>query len=192
MQETQKIHEAINQKVIDLLDTVKQYESDTFVSKDEQLTDDEAQAITVELVNFALQRLISLDALDGVRLSEELDAIREKKKNVKVWEPFIITDPCYIMDEAQYSDICDNGCDFENLPFPLASKHKHSGKQITFHIIEGTPTGDGAYTFKGQLIGVDAGMLCIAEGDFNGERFGASFRTLAEAKVAFPNILRQF
>ena len=76
MQATQRILDAIRPKVVELLDTVKQYESDTFSASASGLTDDEAFTITAELINHALQQLIDTDTLDGVRLAEELDNIR--------------------------------------------------------------------------------------------------------------------
>lgn len=107
---------------------------------------------------------------------------------------FIITDPCYIMDRKQYKQICDEGCDFEGQNFPLKSTHRFGGKEITFHKIQGTPNGDGSYTFRGQQIGVDSGMLCIAECDthWNAEKFGATFCTLQNAENNFEQILSKF
>jgi hypothetical protein len=108
---------------------------------------------------------------------------------------YIITDPCYIMATGQYDDICSEGCDFEGQEFPLSSTHRDTGRAIVFHKIEGTPNGDGSYEFKGQDIGVDAGMLCIAEateGDFADDEFGAKFETLEEAERAFPLIIKHF
>lgn len=124
-------------------------------------------------------------------------------ENVNSIEKFIITDPCYIMDEKQYDKICkEDACDFEGQTFPLQSKHRYTKKPITFHIIEGTPNGDGSYTYKGQDIGVDAGMLCIAESSVGWGKakedssfattFGATFNTLAEAEAALPKIMRHF
>jgi hypothetical protein len=108
---------------------------------------------------------------------------------------FIITDPCYIMNQEQYQRICDEGCDFEGQSFPLESTHRDTGRKITFWTIEGTPNGDGSMTYKGQDIGVDAGMLCVAEandGDFCDDEFGAKFETLAQAEKALPIIIKNF
>ena len=107
---------------------------------------------------------------------------------------YIITDPCYIMDDKQYQKICDDGCDFEGQDFPLESKRESDGEKITFYTIEGTPNGDGSMIFRGQDIGVDAGMLCIAfcEKGWSTERSGARFSSLEDAKVNLPRILKHF
>jgi hypothetical protein len=120
---------------------------------------------------------------------------------------FIITDPCYIFDEKQYQDICqlydkfremglnENALDpFEAQKFPLESKHCETKQPIVFHIIKGTPNGDGGYDFRGQEIGVDAGMLCIAESKkgWDKEQLGATFETLSEAESHFRHILSKF
>jgi len=108
---------------------------------------------------------------------------------------FIVTDPCYIMNEAQYDNICSEfHCDFEGQEFPLASQHRYSNKPITFHTIEGTSGGDGSMTYKGQSIGVDAGMLCIAECEegWYMEGFGAKFETLEDAKEGLREIQKHF
>jgi len=110
---------------------------------------------------------------------------------------FLITDPCYVMDEVQYDNICDEGCDFEGQTFPLASTHRQTSEPITFHTIDGTPNGDGGYTYRGQTIGVDAGMLCIVENQNgwtkdNTNDFGARFETLEQAQRAFPDIIKHF
>lgn len=126
---------------------------------------------------------------------------------------FIITDPCYIMDEQQYDKICSlfdiwkkaaydimidvnlNSLNpFEYLVFPFASFHDKTKNPILFHHIEGTPNGDGGYIYSGQEIGVDSGMLCIAECDkgWKDEKLGATFDTLNDARGVFSNILNQF
>ena len=107
---------------------------------------------------------------------------------------FIITDPCYIMDRKQYKAICDDNCDFEGKDFPSKSTHRYGGKEITFHTIQRTPNGDGSYTFRGQKIGVDAGLLCIAECDthWEAESHGATFSTLKAAQNNFDQILSKF
>lgn len=107
---------------------------------------------------------------------------------------YIITDPCYIMDDKQYQKICDEGCDFEGQEFPLESKRDEDGEPITFHTIEGTPDGDGSMMFRGQDIRVDAGMLCVAfcEKGWEGERLGAKFSSLKVALSNFPKILNHF
>ena len=111
----------------------------------------------------------------------------------KIVEKFIITDPCYIMDKKQYGAICDLGCDFEGQKFPFVSARRSDGKPITFHLIDGTG-GDGSTEYNGQQIGVDAGMLCIAESadGWKSEKFGATFEILGEARNAFKHIIKQF
>lgn len=107
---------------------------------------------------------------------------------------YIITDPCYIMDTAQYDAICEKeNCDFEGQKFPLVSKHRETGKPIKFFRIEQTPNGDGSREYWGNIISVDAGMLCIAwnAAGWN-EALGATFDTLADAKRAFPSIIKRF
>jgi len=108
---------------------------------------------------------------------------------------YIITDPCYIMDNEQYDNICDeHDCDFEGLPFPLESTRRSDGEKITFYKIEGTPNGDGSMMFRGQDIGVDAGMLCIAscEKGWDSESLGATFLSLKTAENNFPRIIDHF
>lgn len=75
--EGQEIMDAIRPKVLELLATVAEYESDTFSASASKLTEEEADTITIALISHALQRLIDTDTLDGVRLSEELENIRE-------------------------------------------------------------------------------------------------------------------
>jgi hypothetical protein len=76
---------------------------------------------------------------------------------------------------------------------PLKCRYSGNSKQIiTILKIKPTPNGDGSYRYRGFEIGVDAGLLCVAynpEG-WKKERFGAKFITMAEAKKAFPVILR--
>jgi len=125
----------------------------------------------------------------------------------------IITDPCYIMREKDYDKICslfdlwrkaafDIGFKvnlnlinpFETLVFPFESKHDKTKEKIIFHSINDTPNGDGSYIFAGQEIGVDSGMLCIAEceNDWENEDFGATFETINEAKHVFLDVLNKF
>ena len=75
--ETQRILASIEPKVQELLKTVYKYDSDTFDARGAGLTRNEAVIITTVLVSVALDELIELDRLDGVRLSEELENIRE-------------------------------------------------------------------------------------------------------------------
>lgn len=107
---------------------------------------------------------------------------------------YIITDPCYIMDDKQYDKICDDGFNFEGQDFPLKTKRKDDGESIIFHTIETTPFGDGGYVFRGQTIGVDAGLLCVAfcEKGWKSEKFGATFSKLDVAMRNFPKIIKHF
>ena len=111
-------------------------------------------------------------------------------------DKFIIIDPCYVMDEKQYKGICDFAeCRFSKVGTMLKSRHKTGGDPITFHVIRDTPHGDGETNYFGQDVGVDAGMLSIAErarGWDGAKEYGATFATLEEAKAAFPRILRRF
>jgi hypothetical protein len=89
--------------------------------------------------------------------------------------------------------ICDAGCDFDGQEFPLSSAHRYTGRPIVFHTIVSTPNGDGGYEYQGQDIGVDAGMLCIAEcAEGWNEKFGARFASLQEAQDVLPSILENF
>jgi hypothetical protein len=123
-----------------------------------------------------------------------MDSNTQQVNNIK---QYIITDPCYIMDEKQYDKIClEESCDFEGQAFPLKSIKCDVGgnEEIVFLKIEGTPHGDGGCTYKGQDIGVDAGMLCIAfsENGWEEQESGATFKTFREAEEAFPKILKHF
>lgn len=113
---------------------------------------------------------------------------------MKAKRTFIITDPSYIMNNKQYDKICrEDACDFEGQSFPLKSKHRENKTPIIFHTIVGTPNGDGSYNYQRQDIGVDSGMLCIAENKKGwNESFGATFETLKQAEDALPIILENF
>lgn len=73
----QDIIEGVRKKIYTLLDTVSEYEADTFSASASNLTKQEAGLITIALIDHALTELIELETLDGVRLTEELDNIRE-------------------------------------------------------------------------------------------------------------------
>lgn len=74
---TQEVMHSIAPDIAELLKTVREYESDTFSAQGEELTNDEAVAITIELIGFAIRQLSELNELDGIRLSEELENIRD-------------------------------------------------------------------------------------------------------------------
>lgn len=67
----------IEHRVQSLFYTVREYESDTFSASAEKLTEEEAIDITVSLIEHAIEKLIDLETLDGVRLAEELENIRD-------------------------------------------------------------------------------------------------------------------
>jgi hypothetical protein len=109
---------------------------------------------------------------------------------------FMIIDPCYIMDELQYSHICrKNECAFEEQKFPLFSYEKDTDESIIFHTIISTG-GDGCFVAKDdQTCGVDSGMLSIVESEKGWDPdayYGAIFDTLKEAETNLDYIKNQF
>ena len=109
---------------------------------------------------------------------------------------FIVTDPCYIMNEHQYEAICKFGCNFDKQPMPLITSRRRDQVPVIIHLIKNTPNGDGSYVYNGEEIGVDSGMLCIAEvlqdDDWGNEKLGATFNSFEGAEEAFYQIKRQF
>ncbi len=115
---------------------------------------------------------------------------------------YIITDPCYIIDSRQYDAIGEvlGWGEFETMKTPCKLSLRNDkeplreGVEIVIHKIDGTPNGDGSMEYHGQQIGVDAGMLCIAEcqDGWRSQSFGAKFETLAEAEAAWPRIIKHF
>lgn len=65
---------------MELLQTVKEYESDTFSASGYNLTDAEAEKITEKIILDAIQDLIELKTLDGVMIDEWLDEFRQLKE----------------------------------------------------------------------------------------------------------------
>lgn len=61
----------------ELLREVREYESDTFSASGEMLTSAEAVEITDRLICSAIEDLVEMETLDGVRMSELLELIRE-------------------------------------------------------------------------------------------------------------------
>lgn len=107
---------------------------------------------------------------------------------------YLITDPCYIMDVAQYDNICTSGFDFEGQEFPLKSRHRETGEDIVFHTIEYTPNGDGLVKFQGKQVGVDSGMLCIvecAEWNKDNHDLGVVTDSLEDAKRILTAVMYQ-
>lgn len=107
---------------------------------------------------------------------------------------YIITDPCYIIEDKQYQAIGDalGWLNFTKISGSTLTYQR--GGTFVLHKISGTPNGDGSTTYNEQQICVDAGMLCIAEraeGWVN-EMYGATFDTLADARKMYAKLLRRF
>ena len=73
----QGIANSLVPQIAELFTTVAEYESDTFSAEASELTLAEAIKITGSLIGYALEELIDLKRLDGVRLDEELENIRD-------------------------------------------------------------------------------------------------------------------
>lgn len=71
-----QVLDALAHDVQALLEEVRDYESDTFSASDASLTPEEIVDITIGLAGGAL-RSFTADHLDGVKISYELDVIRE-------------------------------------------------------------------------------------------------------------------
>lgn len=71
------IKNAIEHELIALYETIRDYESDTFSARAEKITKEEITDIVAVLVNHALRQLSDCETLDGVRLAEELEIIRD-------------------------------------------------------------------------------------------------------------------
>jgi hypothetical protein len=73
----------IPQRIVDLYAelnrTVVEYESDTFSASAAGLKGEESDKITEEIAAHALKQLVDLETLDGLRLSDELENIRQEK-----------------------------------------------------------------------------------------------------------------
>lgn len=92
---------------------------------------------------------------------------------------FIVTDPCYIVADDDFDKLI-GCCDGEGLP--MSAKPKPDGRRIKIHVIENTHADGRVEKYN---IGVDAGMLCVAEGtatQWKNERLGFKCDSLAEAK----------
>jgi hypothetical protein len=110
---------------------------------------------------------------------------------------YIITDPCYIIARRDYDFIGEAfGWDnFDKMITPATLTYRNDkNRKITIIKISGTPHGDGSTEYDGQLIGVDAGMLCVAYSDkgWRAEIYGAKFNNEDEALAAFPRIKCRF
>lgn len=62
---------------IELLETVREYESDTFSAPAQKLTRSEAEEITIALIGGSVQNMVNCVSLDGERISDLLESIRE-------------------------------------------------------------------------------------------------------------------
>lgn len=69
--------EPVVKKFLELVKTIKEYESDTFSASAVGLKRSEALRMASAIACHALQELIDCDTLDGVRLTEELENIRD-------------------------------------------------------------------------------------------------------------------
>ena len=108
---------------------------------------------------------------------------------------YIITDPGYIMTDLEWDKLILQKINLSNrkteLTFPFNCQYKKNGTLITIYEIQRTANGDGSHTFRNQEIGVDSGMLCIAENRKGwDEQYGALLETLTEARVVFPHIIK--
>lgn len=113
---------------------------------------------------------------------------------------FIVTDPCYIIHRVAYDTLgAVSNWEFEELKMPLTvsytkeEPYNNTMQKLTLHKIVGTG-GDGSVEWKGQLIGVDAGMLCIAEKEtgWKDEQYGATFESVGEARKALRAIIKHW
>lgn len=107
---------------------------------------------------------------------------------------YIITDPCYIIHRVSYDTLgAVFDWEFERIKMPLTVPYTQDVEKITLHKIVGTG-GDGSMEWNGQWIGVDAGMLCIAEKEtgWKEERYGATFEDLGDAQKALRAIIKHW
>lgn len=108
---------------------------------------------------------------------------------------FIVTDPCYIMEDTDYKNRgIREGWDRFETATPIQSRYKGiQGEEITIHTILGTG-GDGSGEYGDDIVGVDSGMLCIAENEkgWYKEFHGIKCETIGEARKALYTILTQF
>src|SRR3990167_6609673 len=111
---------------------------------------------------------------------------------------YIITDPGYIMSDQEWDNIILQKMNnsFNNKPglsLPFNCSYKKNGTLMTIYLVQRTSNGDGSHTFRNQEIGVDSGILCIAENRKGwDEQYGALLDTLTEARVVFPHIIKYF
>lgn len=78
MERTSIHFEAVERKFWELVDTIKEYESDTFSASEMELTDDEAEQIACRMIYADIKHRIDMDTImDGLMISEELDNIRD-------------------------------------------------------------------------------------------------------------------
>lgn len=73
----QTILDGLAPKIAELRDMIAEYESDTFSASSSEVTEEEIDTIAEILISNAIQKMIDTETLDGVRLSAELEEIRE-------------------------------------------------------------------------------------------------------------------
>ena len=71
------LYNPLNKKFNLLVDEILDYESDTFSSEASKLTPAEAEQIAIALILEDMQFRIDLDSMDGVCITNQLEAIRE-------------------------------------------------------------------------------------------------------------------
>lgn len=67
----------LNKRFEELVDTIEQYESDTFSAESSRLTREEAETIALEFVLRDLDKRIRCETMDGDMITEQLAIIRE-------------------------------------------------------------------------------------------------------------------
>lgn len=72
-----KRSEAIDKKFNELIESILDYESDTFSASSSKITEQEAYTIAERFILEDITKRIDTDTVDGVMLSEELENIRD-------------------------------------------------------------------------------------------------------------------
>jgi len=70
------LYNAFRDRFNEMVDTILQYESDTFSSEASNLTPQEAEKIAFAFIDSDMQERIDTNTMDGVRIAEELEFIR--------------------------------------------------------------------------------------------------------------------
>ena len=71
-------NEPVIKKFLELVETIRTYESDTFSAEASKLTRSEALKIASNLVCHKIQGMIETHTMDGDIISQELEIIRKK------------------------------------------------------------------------------------------------------------------